>query len=453
TIGVESTLGQGSTFWVVLPLPLQAEATVAIPTNSSLADLRVCIAISHPVTCRLVTRYLSHWGIIPRMAATESEFLELVMTELATDEHRVVALVDETFADTTDTQLLEALASDTALQEVRIVRLVSFIRRADVAQLPDSAHMHLVTKPVRYESFRDAILTLFDMKPVAPQQIHPAQATQSLSGHVLLAEDNPVNQEIALVMLETLGCSVTVAQNGREAVDQAQTTTYDLILMDCQMPELDGFEATRLIREWEQSNSRSSTPIVALTAHATPGDREQCLAAGMNEYISKPFSMDDLRAVLTSWLQPAPTQSTVEQPAPQPTVTLVPVTPEPESEACLIVDVKAWKSITSLQKPGKEDILAKILTLYLAHSQQLVDTLHQGMNAGDATAVNQSAHSLKSRSAVLGALSLATLCQQFETLSRQGQLKEAEPLQDQLDAAFDHASQFFQAELNKRRAA
>ena len=453
TIGVESTLGQGSTFWVVLPLPLQAEATVAIPTNSSLADLRVCIAISHPVTRRLVTRYLSHWGIIPRMAATESEFLELVMTELATDEHRVVALVDETFADTTDTQLLEALASDTALQEVRIVRLVSFIRRADVAQLPDSAHMHLVTKPVRYESFRDAILTLFDMKPVAPQQIHPAQATQSLSGHVLLAEDNPVNQEIALVMLETLGCSVTVAQNGREAVDQAQTTTYDLILMDCQMPELDGFEATRLIREWEQSNSRSSTPIVALTAHATPGDREQCLAAGMNEYISKPFSMDDLRAVLTSWLQPAPTQSTVEQPAPQPTVTLVPVTPEPESEACLIVDVKAWKSITSLQKPGKEDILAKILTLYLAHSQQLVDTLHQGMNAGDATAVNQSAHSLKSRSAVLGALSLATLCQQFETLSRQGQLKEAEPLQDQLDAAFDHASQFFQAELNKRRAA
>ena len=245
------------------------------------------------------------------MAATDAEFLELVMSELATDERRVIALVDETFADTTDTQLLEALASDSALQEVRILRLVSFIRRADVAPQPDSSRMNLVTKPVRYEAFRDAILTLFDMKPSAPQQIHPAQTTQSLSGHVLLAEDNPVNQEIALVMLETLGCSVTVAQNGREAVDQAQATPYDLILMDCQMPELDGFEATRLIREWEQSNSRSSIPIVALTAHATPGDREQCLAAGMNEYISKPFSMDDLRAVLTFWLQPAPTQSTV----------------------------------------------------------------------------------------------------------------------------------------------
>ncbi|MGB4068784.1 MAG: ATP-binding protein, partial [Nitrospira sp.] len=219
TIGVESTLGQGSTFWVVLCLPLQAEAAVAVLTNPPLADLRVYAAISHPATRRLVMRYLSHWGIVPRMATTDAEFLELVMTELATDERRVIALVDETFDDTTDTQILEALASDTALQEVRIVRLVSFIRRADVAQQPDSAHMHLVTKPVRYEAFRDVILTLFDMEPSAPQQIYPAQTTQSLSGHVLLAEDNPVNQEIARIMLETLGCSVTVAQNGREAVD------------------------------------------------------------------------------------------------------------------------------------------------------------------------------------------------------------------------------------------
>jgi CheY-like chemotaxis protein/HPt (histidine-containing phosphotransfer) domain-containing protein len=453
TIGVESTLGQGSTFWVVLCLPRQAEATAAIPTGPSLADLRVCAAISHPTTRRLVTRYLSHWGIVPRMAATEAEFLELVMTELATDERRVIALVDETFADTTDAQLLEALASDAALQSAKIVRLVSFIRRADVEQHSDGAHTHLVTKPVRYEAFRDALVTLFDMKPLAPQQTHLVQTAPTLSGHVLLAEDNPVNQEIALLMLQTLGCSVTVAQNGREAVNQAQTTTYDLILMDCQMPEMDGFEATRLIREWEQSNSRTATPIVALTAHATSGDRAQCLAVGMNEYISKPFSMDHLRAVLTSWLQPAPTLSTVEQPAPQPTVTLVSATLEPESEASLIVDVKAWESITSLQRPGKADPLAKILSLYLADSQQLVDTLHQGMAAGDATAVNQAAHSLKSRSAVLGALSLAKLCQQFETLSRQGQIKEAETLLDQLDAAFDHASQIFGAELNKRRAA
>ncbi|MBH0203476.1 MAG: response regulator [Nitrospira sp.] len=456
TIGVESTRGQGSTFWVVLPLPLQAEETAASSTGQLLADLRVCAAISHPATRRLVTCYLSHWGIVPRMAATEAEFLELVMTELAIDEHRVIALVDETFADTTDTQLLEALASDSALQEARILRLVSFIRRADVEQHSDCAHTHLVTKPVRYEVFRDALVTLFNMTPAAhqPTQLVPPPP---LSGHILLAEDNPVNQEIALLMLETLGCSVTVAQNGREVVDQAQIVPYDLILMDCQMPEMDGFEATRAIRDWEQRSARPALPIVALTAHATPGDREQCLAAGMNDYISKPFSMDHLRVVLTSWLSLNIEAAKVEQSeSPQRSATTsVPIAPasKPDVPPSLVVDQNAWKSIMSLQKPGKEDMLAKILSLFLADSQDLVNKLHQGMADGETQAVNQAAHSLKSRSGVLGAVSLSKLCQQFETLSRQGQLKEAEPLLDQLDAAFEHASQIFGAELNKRRAA
>ena len=456
TIGVESTKGQGSTFWVVLPFPLQAGVMAAVPTNPSLADLRVCAAITHPATCQLVTCYLSHWGIAPRIAATEAEFLELVMTELATDERRVIALVDETFADTTDTQLLEALASDSVLQSVKILRLVSFVRRADVEQDPHCSRIHVVTKPLRYEAFRDTLSNLFDQKPAAPQQTHFVQTTPTLSGHVLLAEDNPVNQEIALLMLETLGCSVTVAQSGREVVDQAQTTPYDLILMDCQMPEVDGFEATRMIREWEQSNLRTAIPIVALTAHATPGDREQCLAAGMNDYISKPFSMERLRVVLTSWLSPQTMAAKVLQPeSPQCSSTIsVPIAPASEQNVplSLVVDQNAWTSITSLQKSGKEDTLAKILTLFLLDSQQLVDKLHGGMVAGDARAVNEAAHSLKSRSSVLGAVSLSKLCQQFETLSRQGQLKEAEPLRDQLDAAFAHTCRVFHSELERRAA-
>lgn len=452
TIGVESRLGQGSTFWVVLPLLLQAEVAATVLPDPSLADLRVCGAISHPATRRVVTHYLSHWGIVTRMAETEAEFLELVMTELATDERRVIALVDETFADTTDAQLLEALASDATFESVKIVRLVSFVRRADIEQYSDTAHSHLVTKPMRYDAFRDALMTMCDTNQATPQLTNHVPTMPTLFGHVLLAEDNPVNQEIALLMLETLGCSVTVAQNGREVVDQAQIIPCDLILMDCQMPEVDGFEATRLIRDWEQRNARPAIPIVALTAHATAGDREQCLAIGMNDYISKPFSMDHLRTVLTSWLQRDPTRSPIEQPAPQSTMTLVPVPLEPTSETSLVVDRDVWKSITSLQKPGKEDTLGKILTLYLADSQQLVDTLHGGMATGDAMAVNQAAHSLKSRSAALGALSLSQLCQQIETLSRQGQLKEAETLLDQVDTAFTHACHIFHGELERRAA-
>ena len=456
TIGVESTKGQGSTFWVVLPLPLQAQAMTAVPTHNLLTDLRVCAAISHPATRRLVMCYLSHWGIAPRMAETEAEFLELVMTELATDERRVIALIDETFADTTDTQLLEALASDSALQSAKIVRLVSFIRRADVEQDLSGTHQFVVTKPLRYGAFLDVLLNMLDDKPAAPQQTDLLPTTPTLCGHILLVEDNPVNQEIALLMLETLGCSVTVAQNGREAVEHAQTVPYDLILMDCQMPEMDGFEATRLIRAWEQSRVRTAVPIVALTAHATPGDREQCLAAGMNAYISKPFSMEHLRATLASWLSPTAVSGNGEHPAshPHPVTTPVPIAPASEAElpASLVVDQNAWKSITSLQKPGKEDMLAKILALYLADSKNLVDTVRQGIVAGEAQAVNQAAHSLKSRSSVLGAVSLSQLCQQFEELSRHGRLKEAEPLLNQLEAVFNHANQVFRAELERRAA-
>ncbi|OQW33477.1 MAG: hypothetical protein A4E19_03520 [Nitrospira sp. SG-bin1] len=455
TISVESIIGQGSTFRVVLPLPLQANATSVAPTNSTLADLRVCAAISHPATRRLVARYLSHWRVVSRMADTEAEFLESVMTELAIDDRRVVALIDETFADTTDTQLLKALASDSALSSARILRLVSFIRRADVEQDPSLESIPVVTKPLRYEAFRDAFVNLITPKPVESPQTRLVETAPTLSGHVLLAEDNPVNQEIALLMLKTLGCSVTVVQNGRQMIAHAQTTPYDLILMDCQMPEMDGFEATRVIREWEQSHSKAARPIIALTAHATPGDREQCLASGMNDYISKPFSMEHLKTVLISWLPPTAAVKNVERLVSNRSGTIAaPTLPEaePEPHADLIVDQNAWESITSLQKPGKEDALAKILSLYLADSQDLVNTVRQGIVTGEADAVNQAAHSLKSRSSMLGAVSLSRLCRQVEELSRQGQLKEAELLLDQLVAAFNHANQVFRTEL-KRRAA
>ena len=388
------------------------------------------------------------------MAETEAEFLEQVMTELATDERRVIALVDETFADTTDTQLLQALDSDSALESAKILRLVSSIRRTDVEQDPVFAQRAFVTKPLRYHALHQALVNLLADQPRASQPAHMVPATPTLSGHVLLAEDNPVNQEIALFMLETLGCKATVAQNGREVLTCAQATSFDLILMDCQMPEMDGFEATRLIREWEQAESRTPIPIIALTAHATLGDREHCLAAGMNDYLAKPYTMDRLQAMLASWLRTGSVTLHVEQPASHQasstTSIAIASASDPDQQASLFVDQKAWKSITSLQKPGKEDLLTKLLSLYLVDSKDLVSTIAQGIADGNPQVVNHAAHSLKSRSSVLGAVSLSKLCKQFEELSRHGQLKEAEPLLNQLGVAFDHTSQLFQAELERR---
>ncbi|MEK6641806.1 MAG: response regulator, partial [Nitrospirota bacterium] len=236
--------------------------------------------------------------------------------------------------------------------------------------------------------------------------------------------------------------------------DHAQKTRYDIIVTDCQMPEMDGFEATRLIREWERvtdtGSSRPPTPIIALTAHATQGDREHCLAAGMNDYLAKPFTMEQLQNMIASWLPPSPT-------APSPDQTDAkraagPLKTDVEKEVLAAVDRKAWNSITTLQRPGKPDILAKILSLYLADSQQLVDKLRQGMAAGEAQLVNEAAHSLKSRSSVLGAVALSDLCRQFEEMGRRGSLADAEPLLDPLESAFADACHVFQTELEKRAA-
>ncbi|MDH4370194.1 MAG: response regulator, partial [Nitrospira sp.] len=307
TIGVDSVMGQGSTFWVILPMPLQDGVAAGIQPDPSLAGVHVCAAIGHPATGRLLTRYLSHWGITSKVAGSGAEFLEQVMSELATEGNRVVALVDDTVTDMTDAELLQALRSEATLGKAKIVRFVSFIKRAEVEQDPTFGQMHFSTKPLRYSALHQTLVNVLAGQPVASQQTQAVSTAPTLSGHVLLGEDNPVNQEIALLMLETIGCTVTVAQNGREVLDHAKKTSYDLILMDCQMPEMDGLEATRLIREWEQSGSRTPIPIIALTAHATPGDREHCLATGMSDYLSKPFSMERLQAVLSSWLRPSTT--------------------------------------------------------------------------------------------------------------------------------------------------
>ncbi|MEO5864049.1 MAG: ATP-binding protein [Nitrospiraceae bacterium] len=455
TIGVQSVIGQGSTFWVSLPTPLQAGSGELSSPHPALAGLRICIAVSHLPTRQLLARYLSTWGIAPRLAGTEAEFLEQVMNELATEGGRVIALIDETFTDTTDIQLMQALRSDSVFADTGILRLVSFMRRADVEQDPVFGRIPFVTKPLCYKAFHHALLNLLDNKPIALLQPNTTSSSVlRLTGHVLLGEDNPVNQEIALLMLQSLGCSVTVAQNGREVVDHVQKTRYDLILMDCQMPEMNGFEATRLIREREyvtgNDGPRPSIPIIALTAHATPGDREHCLAAGMNDYLSKPFILEKLQNTLALWLLPSATTPSPDQTDSKQAA--CPLKTDVGTEAPPAVDHKSWNSITALQRPGKPDILAKIFSLYLADSQQLVDNLRQGMAAGEAQVVNEAAHSLKSRSSVLGAVALSELCRKFEEMSRRGSLADAEPLLDPLDAAFADACHVFQTELEKRAA-
>ncbi|MBL8420843.1 MAG: response regulator [Dechloromonas sp.] len=248
-----------------------------------------------------------------------------------------------------------------------------------------------------------------------------------LHGHVLLVEDNPVNQLVARAFLEDMGLQVGAADNGRIALDRVGQESFDLILMDCQMPEMDGFEATAQIRARQREGQlRGKLPIIALTANAVEGDRERCLAAGMDDYLSKPFTRERLAVTLGSWLPPAAelpadAQQPVQLPA---TVSPGPAPADGASAAAAgrdgTINPRALDAIRQLGGPTGVALVNQVIGAYLADTPPRLAQLRAAAEAGDAEALRKAAHALKSGSANVGAEQLAALCRELETLGRGG---------------------------------
>ncbi|HYH42242.1 MAG TPA: ATP-binding protein, partial [Burkholderiales bacterium] len=247
-----------------------------------------------------------------------------------------------------------------------------------------------------------------------PSQAARPVEQRKLGARVLLAEDNAVNRELATELLLSLDCTIEVVHNGCEAVAAAQAGGFDVILMDCQMPEMDGFEATAVLRSAESSSGSSRVPIIALTANAMTGDRERCLAAGMDDYLTKPFKLEQLCDVLVKWVQPG-TPARV-------------VPPAPVAPALTRLDVKALESIKALQRPGAPNLLDKLVTIFWGEAQRLVQAMREGVAGGDVQTVQFAAHQLKSSSANMGALTLSDLCRTLDTGARAGRLDDANRL-------------------------
>jgi signal transduction histidine kinase/CheY-like chemotaxis protein/HPt (histidine-containing phosphotransfer) domain-containing protein len=266
-----------------------------------------------------------------------------------------------------------------------------------------------------------------------------------LRGRVLLVEDNLVNQEVAARMLESIGLTVTSVENGEQALAAFASDRPDLILMDCQMPILDGYEATRQIRAREAAAGAAPpkrTPIIALTANAVSVDRDRCIEAGMDDYLAKPFRRSDLFASISRWI---PVERDAESVAQEASL-LVAAEPAPA-----VLDAKAIELIVSLQKPGAPDILARIVKLYRSSGPDLVSKMENAIRAGDAQAGRRAAHSLKSSSAQLGASSLAACCARIEEAARLERLENCLADVDALAGEFSAACEALDAELARRR--
>jgi signal transduction histidine kinase/CheY-like chemotaxis protein len=300
TIGVESEEGQGSTFWFTVALRRQPTRTTGDVLLPELRGLHVLVVDDNQTNRTVLQRQLAHWGLEVHLAEGAASGLQM-LRDACLERPFDLVVVDMQMPGMTGLEFAAAVKSDPALLSIPLIMLTSVGDHGHQAR--EAGVEACLTKPVRQMHLHSALVRLLDgprvrRVAVAPSTL-PVHTTSGLP-LILVAEDNPTNQLLAQKLLERWGYRTEIVGNGREAVEAARRVTFAAILMDCQMPQMDGFEATAAIRQAEGQSRR--TPIIALTAHAMSADRERSLRAGMDDYLSKPVDPDLLRRVLSRWL-------------------------------------------------------------------------------------------------------------------------------------------------------
>ncbi len=421
-IEVDSEPGHGSTFSFAVRLERVVGGATASP-RANLQGLRVLIAEDNGTNRAILEHQVRGWGASVDAAGDGVEALALLRAAAGRGAPYELALVDMKMPRMNGIELAQAVRSEPALADLRLVMLTSLGSPDEAAEARLMGFVAYLSKPVRQAELRRCIAR--SMGPASPTKAE-APSSVPIPGHVsslagrriLLAEDNPVNQEVVLAMLDGLGCRIETAGNGLEAIAAWSRRSHDLILMDCQMPEMDGFEATAEIRRREGKEA-TRVPIVALTANAMEGDRERCLAAGMDNYLAKPFDRTELLGVLQRLLPstgPAPVPGSNESGgsgAAARTEAATDIAPLQEN---------ALAQIRALQRSDAPSVLNRAIRRYFDHTPGQIEALDRALGGGDLIALRRAAHSLKGSSAMLGATRLAALCEQIEAEARAGRL-------------------------------
>jgi signal transduction histidine kinase/CheY-like chemotaxis protein len=321
TIGVESTVGQGSTFWFTVRLARRpAPSDAACVTLPELQGVRVLCVDDHAINRTILEVQLSAWGMQVECVADAPTALAQLRAAYAAGQPYTLAILDYQMPGMDGLELAQTIKADPILAPMRLVMLSSVSQRGQGAAAQQASIAACLTKPVRQAQLYTCLTTIMEAaaQPAgAPPMTGPQEkAPLQIHARVLVVEDNVINQKVVVRLLEKLGCRIDVAANGQEAVSMLTQLAYALVFMDCQMPEMDGFAATAVIRQRE-ARSGQHIPIIAMTANAMQGDRERCLAAGMDDYVSKPVKYDELVAMLRKWSSPSAEVCTSSRPVPR----------------------------------------------------------------------------------------------------------------------------------------
>ncbi|MEM9334664.1 MAG: response regulator [Pseudomonadota bacterium] len=389
-IGFESEAGEGTTFWFRIPLPI-VDATETYRTDERLAQCRVLVVVDNETNCNVISQHLRDWGMEVTPAHSGREAIRLVEIDHSFD----IVVMDYDLSDMDGLSAVKALRK--AQCQARVIMLSQVTNPISDSKRAKFQLGCTLTKPVRVHSLMKCVRRLSpgidtDTMTEAQHTDEERSNNSKLGMSVLLVEDNDINQEVAKAMLKMLDCDVDSAYNGKEAVDLIikQSRQYDVVLMDCQMPEMDGFSATQHIRDHEEATGGGPVCIIALTANALAGDRERCIAAGMDDYLAKPFTMAELRDIL---------ESATEDDA---------MTDSP-------LNFERVTLLKSKSSAAGGSLFDRMVSVYLGSSRKLLASMERAVDDQDTAELRSLASALKSSSTNVGAVRVSAACAFFET--------------------------------------
>ncbi len=467
-IGVESSVGIGSTFWFEIPFKKASskkqDTAPLFRKPNRLTEARILIVDDNQTNRMILLKNVEALGCRAEGVNSGAKALESLRTAYRNGDPYHIVLLDMQMPGMDGEQTARAIKSDPATKNVKIIILTSMGTRGDLDRLQALGCSGYLIKPVKQQLLFDAVVAVLSETEQGRMITRQTLAERRKTGQrLLLAEDNPINQKLAVALLQRAGYRVDAVENGLQAFEKAQTRQYPLILMDVQMPEMDGFEATRRIREWEAANG-GHVIIIAMTAHAMQGDRERCLQAGMDDYVSKPLQQKVLFSALDRWL--AQTENGTEKKAqatkqdysapfstPLLEDGLFGESEPPPSEARSTPSPDLHDEVPSHAPPvdleavlpllgNDKKLMTEIFSEYRSHLPDRWQEMQTALAAGDAEALCRSAHNLKGISLNLCAQPVGHLAARIEELGKQARLEEIPALLKHLKQEIDRTEEF-----------
>jgi PAS domain S-box-containing protein len=416
-ISASSRFGEGSVFRFEVPLEAGDAALMALPVeNTRLRGRRVMVVEDNPTNRSILEAQLRSFGMEVATADNGSTALELLRAAARAGSPFDAAVVDMKMPIMDGLTMASELRHDPQLIDVRMVMLTSLGNGNEARLAHESGIEAYLTKPVRQAELIDALSRVLQAEqPVVPERLVVAPGRRA---RVLVVEDNPVNQEVARAMLMELGCTVRLASNGREALSVLRDEVFDLVFMDCQMPEMDGFEAVRRVRASTAAGyaTRPDVPIVALTANALSGDAERCLQAGFNAYLCKPVRSEQLDDAIARWVPAEDRAQGVASHAGSDAGATGSATPQAPSAPT--IDPSVIELIRDMERRGATRLLERLVSTYITTAAKLIEQASYALKTGDFESLQHAAHTLKSSSANLGAIELSRRFATIERLAR-----------------------------------